>query len=125
LFRRRDNISNARNWKVSSWRMTEGKGVQVHIGKKCTFLYNRWVYNEFMSAELTPNMMYISDLTLSFFQDMGWYIPDYSFSSSLSWGYSLGCSFLNSCSNKDYYCGSLGQYSCTYNKQQVGRCTIG
>jgi hypothetical protein len=78
-----------------------------------------------MSAELTPNMMYISDLTLSLFQDMGWYLPDYSYSSLLSWGHSQGCSFLNSCSNANFYCSSRGQYSCTYNQQQVGRCTVG
>lgn len=36
-----------------------------------------------MSAEITENMMYVSDLTLYFFEDMGWYLSDKSFSLEL------------------------------------------
>ncbi len=29
-----------------------------------------------MSAEISNNLMYISDLTLNFLEDMGWYLTD-------------------------------------------------
>jgi len=39
-----------------------------------------------MSAEITNKQMYISDLTLALFEDMGWYIADYNYALKLQWG---------------------------------------
>ena len=39
-----------------------------------------WVNNEYMSPQISPSMMYISDMTLALFEDMGWYIAKYNYS---------------------------------------------
>lgn len=58
------------------------------------------VYNEYMSPQLTNNFMYISNLTLALFEDMGWYVADYNFSMGLQWGKNSGCTFFDqTCSN--------------------------
>jgi hypothetical protein len=46
-------------------------------GSKSTHWEKSWIFNEIMSAELTSNQTYFSRLTLSLFEDMGWYIPIY------------------------------------------------
>lgn len=65
----------------------------------------------------------ISDMTLSFLEDTGWYVPDYQFGGPLSWGRNAGCTFANSsCSNyvaenplQPYFCdlAATTDHSCT------------
>ncbi len=44
-----------------------------------------FVYNEYMMGQYIPNM-YVSKLTLSFFQDMGYYLPNYDMAWELYYG---------------------------------------
>jgi hypothetical protein len=48
-----------------------------------------------MTAEVTYGIMLISKLTLSFFEDTGWYIPIYENANDLIWGKGKGCNFLD------------------------------
>ncbi len=42
----------------------------------------------------------ISRITLALLEDSGWYLPDYSYASKLSWGFHQGCHFASSnCKN--------------------------
>ena len=38
----------------------------------------------------------ISRTTLALLEDSGWYLPDYSYASRLTWGFHQGCHFANS-----------------------------
>ena len=51
-------------------------------------------YNENMTSLDVPNQMFISKLTLSFFEDSGWYIPIYENGNDLVWGKNKGCDFI-------------------------------
>ena len=63
--------------------------------------------------------MLISKLTLSFFEDSGWYIPIYENANDLVWGKQKGCDFIDSekCSAvsfSDYFCTAGDANSCNY-----------
>ena len=78
----------------------------------------------------------VSDITLGFLYDSGWYIPDYSKSSKLLWGRGAGCDFaIGKCLNpgsspsagagwNSYVCTSDGLVGCTYHALGYGPCSI-
>ncbi|KAM7539679.1 hypothetical protein Aperf_G00000034509 [Anoplocephala perfoliata] len=52
----------------------------------------RTLGNELMTATYT-NGFRLSNLTLAFLEDTGWYLPNYSFGQDLAWGANRGCVF--------------------------------
>jgi len=64
--------------------------------------------NEYMSPVGGPQL-FVSDLTLSFLEDMGWYRVNYNIAEGNRWGFHEGCDFV------DQACGSAnwGRYFCT------------
>lgn len=42
----------------------------------------KWIFDDYMIATQTTGNTYISNITLAFFEDMGWYKVDYSFAST-------------------------------------------
>ena len=60
--------------------------------------------------------MQISDITLAFFEDTGWYLPNYQFAEPLWWGKNRGCDFIayNKCPLGDKSSTKTGEYSELY-----------
>jgi len=77
----------------------------------------RLVGNEYMSPIGGPQI-FVSRLTLSLFEDMGWYRANYSKADGNRWGYHQGCDFV------DKSCGSLnwGRYFCDYFQGKSLKC---
>jgi len=73
----------------------------------------------------------ISNITLAYFEDSGWYTPDYSFGEKLIWGNGLGCNFATDrCSTwgvdlnlpTSYYCNTKADVGCTFDRKSIGQC---
>lgn len=75
----------------------------------------------------------ISQFTLTFLDDTGWYVTDKSAAQELEWGRGAGCDFvLNGCSTyaashtkQTYYCKSQQETKdvCTYDSRGIGVCS--
>jgi hypothetical protein len=75
----------------------------------------------------------ISQFTLNFLDDTGWYVTDKTSAQELEWGRNAGCSFvLDGCSsyaashkNQGYYCtaGQADKDVCTYDSRGIGMCS--
>lgn len=75
----------------------------------------------------------ISQFTLTFLDDTGWYVTDKSAAQELEWGRGAGCDFvLNGCSSyaashvkQTYYCNAGQEHKdvCTYDSRGIGICS--
>jgi len=88
----------------------------------------RVVGNEYMVGYINP-LMPVSGLTLSLFEDMGWYRSNYSAQEYWGWGKDQGCDFLDRCEtswpNKEGYCTATTTAPlCTPDRVAKGVCDI-
>ncbi|KAM3176239.1 hypothetical protein ACTXT7_006890 [Hymenolepis weldensis] len=65
---------------------------QGGLGVSLSHWEMRILGNELMTATFM-NSYVISNLTLAFLEDTGWYLPKYSFAQNLAWGANRGCVF--------------------------------
>ncbi|VDN99905.1 unnamed protein product [Rodentolepis nana] len=65
---------------------------QGGLGVSLSHWEMRILGNELMTATFT-NSFRISNLTLAFLEDTGWYLPKYSLAQNLAWGAKRGCVF--------------------------------
>ncbi|XP_023329956.1 leishmanolysin-like peptidase isoform X1 [Eurytemora carolleeae] len=119
----------------------EGAELEDQGGDGTAFTHweKRIFQNEAMTGTVhTDNPIY-SRLSLALMEDSGWYIPDYSLASSLSWGAGAGCDFpTKSCKElmalaeeKDSsspFCNTMMQNAektyCTDDDLSVGSCNL-
>ncbi|CAH8856994.1 unnamed protein product [Trichobilharzia szidati] len=64
----------------------ESEGNRQHIER-------RILENEIMTALYTQRS-YVSPILLGYFEDTGWYIPDYTKANKITYGKNLGCNFI-------------------------------
>lgn len=87
----------------------------------------QWM-NEYMTGTSTQNPVF-SALTLSLFQDSGWYYVNYDYAETLYFGYQAGCTFAASCNGwpvgNGYGCTEGSPYQCTFDLQAKGGCATG
>lgn len=81
-----------------------------------------------MTGEATHNPVF-SGLTLSLFEDSGWYMVNFSAADNFVWGKGQGCDFVDaSCGNwpinNGYRCTKDGEASCTFDMQAKGSCDL-
>lgn len=83
--------------------------------------------DEFMTGFVNP-LMPITPLTLSLFEDSGWYFVDYSSTESFNWGKGLGCTFsMGRCEetwDSPYFCTENAKPSCTPQREAKGICQV-
>ena len=78
---------------------------------------------------LTGQRPRLSNFTLAFLQDTGWYAVNYSAAERLTWGAGAGCVFVTAAScaelaSTSFFCSSrAGAVSCTSDHQAVGSCS--
>ncbi|EUB63819.1 Leishmanolysin-like peptidase [Echinococcus granulosus] len=65
---------------------------QGGVGVSLSHWEMRILGNELMTATYT-NVFRLSNLTLAFLEDTGWYLPNYSLAEHLAWGAKRGCVF--------------------------------
>ncbi|KAL5112696.1 Leishmanolysin-like peptidase [Taenia crassiceps] len=65
---------------------------QGGVGVSLSHWEMRILGNELMTATYT-NVFRLSNLTLAFLEDTGWYLPNYSLAEHLAWGSKRGCIF--------------------------------
>jgi hypothetical protein len=87
----------------------------------------RIVDSEYM-AGISSDDSQLSFLTLSFFEDMGWYKSNYSQSEPWNYGYNAGCDFIEKpCSKATwgrYWCDVIDSTGCTAHLIAGGSCQI-
>jgi len=87
---------------------------------------NRLVDSEYMSG-ISDSDSQLSFLTLTFFEDMGWYTSNYSMSEPYNYGRNAGCSFVSSpCSQTNwgrYWCDTAPATRCNGHRTAGGFCT--
>lgn len=87
----------------------------------------RLVMNELMNPVSEPYMVK-SGLTLSYFEDSGWYSVDYSIAERLPWGENQGCDFVRKkCSDgwsPFYFCRTVNENGCTADMRYQGQCNL-
>jgi hypothetical protein len=75
--------------------------------------------------------MVVSGLTLSLFEDMGWYLANFSAAETLRWGLGMGCPFVNQkCSPATwpYFCNEStfpAAFGCDYEALTKSSCNLG
>lgn len=83
--------------------------------------------NELMNPVSEP-VMYKSALTLSYFEDSGWYAVDYSHADKLGWGSNEGCDFVQAkCVDgwsDFYFCRNLTAGGCTADMRFQAQCNL-
>jgi len=89
----------------------------------------RMVQNEYMAGYIN-SLMPVSYLTMSLFEDMGWYSVDYTKAEYWTWGKGQGCDWAtqpcqNSWTGAGYFCTSSTQKGCTADRQAKGSCYVG
>lgn len=99
-----------------------GSGTRLSHWEKRNFM------NEYMTGESTNNPV-LSGLTMSLFEDSGWYQIDYSTAEDLVWGKNEGCAFVeDSCGKwpqgRGYYCAEENRPSCSFDLQAKGHCGV-
>jgi len=78
---------------------------------------------------LTGQRPRLSNFTLAFLQDTGWYVVNYSAAERLTWGAGAGCAFVTAAScaelaGSGFFClPRAGAVSCTSDHQAVGSCS--
>lgn len=88
----------------------------------------RLVNNEYMAGYINP-LMPVSYLTLSLFEDMGWYKSNFELAERWGWGKDQGCPFvLERCetgwSGEGYFCANDNN-GCSADRQAKGQCYYG
>eukprot|EP01132_Coremiostelium_polycephalum_P001922 gene1922-2357_t len=101
---------------------------QGGLGTYLSHWEKRIFNNEYMTGTASYHPVF-SGLTLSLFEDLGFYAVNYTFAKTLIWGKGLGCGFVNnSCSkwnNEKLYCTEQSMdLHCTYDRIAKGGCTI-
>jgi hypothetical protein len=91
----------------------------------------RIMYNEFMVADADIQDVVYSKITLSLFEDSGWYMPDYDYTTATIFGKSQGCNFIttkcvvNSVPQFDVFCSdSTEQSACDFQHLSKGTCNL-
>jgi len=83
--------------------------------------------NEYLVGTTTDSPQ-LSNVTLAYFQDSGWYNVDYSQADTLRWGYGLGCDWVNNkCSQwtaENYFCSSDKATSCNFDRTAQATCNL-
>lgn len=79
----------------------------------------RLVGNEYMSPVASPAMI-VSKLTLSLFEDMGWYSVNYTYADPSYWGSQAGCAF----ATEECTATTWGRYFCS-TQCRVSSCNSG
>eukprot|EP00731_Ephydatia_muelleri_P017306 Em0010g404a len=91
----------------------------------------RILNHETMTAFLPADYTTLSNFTLAFFEDSGWYRVNYSYLSTISqfdlrWGQGLGCPFVtdscNSSRTYPYLCNIIASQGCTFDRGAKGEC---
>ena len=139
--RRNDQIAYIKTPKVISKARSEfecnnlyGLDLEGSVYENSTSLHweKRVMNNDFMVA--SSNIYYISysDISLSFFEDSGWYQVDYAYSNTIEWGYLDGCDFLldpcieDGAYQSDEFCNVSSTISlCDYTHTFKGSCNLG
>lgn len=106
-------------------------GLELENGDKGSAAFSshwekRVVMNEYMSATSSYDPVY-SALTLSLFEDSGWYQVNFSSAETLAWGYLEGCGVARSrCStwSSRYICSDAEEDACTADSNAKGYCNI-
>lgn len=86
----------------------------------------RNVMNELMNP-VSENVMYKSGLTLSLFEDSGWYVVNYAAADDFPFGKNQGCDFVQQKCNKRssaYFCKVGGESGCTADMRFHGTCNL-
>lgn len=111
-----------------------GLDLESSFSEKSTSLHweKRIMNNDFMVADSNINYVTYSDISLSLFEDSGWYQVDYSYSDTIVWGYHKGCNFLlelcvvDSNYQSDEFCNVTNSISlCDNTHTFKGSCNIG
>lgn len=78
----------------------------------------------------------MSDITLGFFHDTGWYVPDYAYAGRLAWGQNAGCAFATAkcltpgstpsivAGGSAYWCKDSAVKGCNYQNTGYGQCNV-
>jgi len=94
---------------------------------------SHWEMTNFMDELMTATVSersILSEVTLSVFEDSGWYYVNYSSATHFWWGYQKGCDFVYKRCNSSwpigngYFCpyDSRGTEDCTYDRRGIGTC---
>mmetsp|Transcript_22757 Transcript_22757/g.33006 ORF Transcript_22757/g.33006 Transcript_22757/m.33006 type:complete len:566 (-) Transcript_22757:2569-4266(-) len=77
----------------------EMTGAKLDTGSSCfgTHFEERFYYAESQSAIFAEEANYFSALTLAFFEDTGWYVPNYRAAKASPFGHGVGCDFVKDC----------------------------
>jgi Leishmanolysin/EGF-like domain len=111
-----------------------GLDLETTFSEQSTSLHweKRVMNNDFMVGDSRIYYVTYSDISFSLFEDSGWYLPDYSYSDTITWGYNEGCDFLlNPCLiNGDYISGEFCNISstisaCDHTHTYKGYCNLG
>ena len=54
----------------------------------------RLMYNDFMTSDVNSYFFQFTDLSMSIFEDSGWYNVNYDYATEIVWGYKRGCEFI-------------------------------
>jgi hypothetical protein len=101
-------------------------------GTAGSHLEKRIFGNEFMTGTADPNSVY-SSVTLSIFEDSGWYAINYAQAEKLPWGYKQGCDFVRKTCGEGwsdaYFCGrdqvTTGwAEGCTNDRRYRAKCNL-
>ena len=96
--------------------------------------------NQELMTPISDENSVVSQFTLAYFEDTGWYTPDYSKAETFYFGKEMGCNFLTEpCvsgvsgaggsvaavgSNKGYFCTDATSMSCTADKTSKAHCNL-
>ena len=112
------------------------------LGDPCNPINMHWesrlLMNAIMAGTANPNLgdLYVTPMTLAFFEDSSWFRPDYSKATPVSypgnWGYKQGCDFaLKRCISSETqkatssrFCDTLGAETCSLDRKSAGRCRM-
>lgn len=73
-------------------------GVQLESQGTSRIALNHWdkrmMFTDFMGPQVLLNNIVYSDISLAVFEDSGWYLPNYTYSTPINFGYHSGCDFI-------------------------------
>jgi hypothetical protein len=82
------------------------------------------IQNELMTGSSSYNYRILTNFTLKFLDDTGWYKVDYSVAEKSIWGKSKSCNFFekNDCDNFNEFCHSENTLGCDYDYKFLAVC---
>eukprot|EP01083_Nonionella_stella_P112168 329613_1 len=92
---------------------------------------SKYLQSELMCGTMYSAVLYLSDFTLALMEDTGWYVMDYDYSDTFTWGYHEGCAFFTAdCISKSttntnfdqYWCTETADDGCSYDYSTVAQC---